>query len=401
MELAIEENLSLRARRTTLAAEERQAELAWNSFIPSLTASGSLSRRNEEIQTAPPADPYNTTAGYSLSAQLTIPPGILQEIDAIRRSVAASRLSYEEAEESIAEQVRKLYFSLILVREKLAVDRSGVVTAEENYRQTERDYANGRVDSRTLTQAELQLEEARLDLKRSEASMEDSMATFKSLLGIEAEQQVLLTGELPVDGDDLSLPALSAGSRSDVARYEAEIAAQRASVSSATRSRWLPTLSLSANYDPSTADPFNPDNRELYGEWNDSGSLAVSLTFGLAGMLPFSQQSLSQERAEAQLESLQLQKQDALELAIREYDSLRRNIESTISSLESRRLNLELAREVESLTREAYESGTTDFVSLIEAQTDVEEARLALLQEAYTLKSSLIELEYAAGGGSN
>ncbi len=399
IERAFKENLFLRAQRVTLATEERQADFAWNIIVPTVSAGGSLSRRNEEIPAPFPAEPYHTTAGYSISAQLAVPPGIVQQVEAVRRNMAAARLSYEDAEENIAEQVRKLFYSLILVQERLGVNRSSVITAEENFRQTRRDYDNGRVDSRTLKQAELRLAEARLVHERTEASMEDSLAIFKSLLGIAEQQEIRLNGTLPEDGTDQSLPPFEAGSRNDIARYEAQIQAQEAMLYAANRSRWLPTVSLTGSYAPSTADPFNPDNDTLHGEWTDSGSLSVGLTFRLDGMLPFSQTSISEDRSAARLSALRLEKQDALDRARREYDSLRRNIERSRTALESRRLNLGIAREVENLTREAYERGTTDFVSLIEAQTDVEEARLALLQEAYNLKSSLIEIEYTAGRG--
>lgn len=398
---ALEQNLSLQARRITLSAEERDAENAWNTLLPSLSVGGSLSRRNEEITTAPPADPYHVSAGFSLSAQLTVPAGSLNEIEATHLRAVANRRSYEEAEENIAEQVRKLFFSLILMQEQLTVNRSSVATAEENYRQTQRGYDNGRYDSRTLKQAELQLEQARLDLARNESTVEDSMATFKNLLGIDDRQEIRFIGELPEDVSELDIPRFEADKRRDLSRYDAQIGAQEASINAISRGRWLPTISVSGSYAPSTADPFNPDNEELYGEWNDTGILSLNIAFALDGMLPFSRTGSAETRAEAQLAALRVEKQHASENARREYNSLRRRVNRTLSAIESTRLNLELAREVEGLTREAYESGTTDFLSLVEAQTDVEQARLALLQEAYNLKSTLIELEYAAGGGSN
>jgi outer membrane protein TolC len=125
--------------------------------------------------------------------------------------------------------------------------------------------------------------------------------------------------------------------------------------------------------------------------------MRITVSFGLESLLPFSQAAVSAERAAKEAAALRLDRQSAIESAEREYRSLVRSVRNARTALESQRLNVSLNEEVVQLTEEAYEAGQSDFLSLQEAQVDLAEARLALLNEAYNLKTNLIELEYASG----
>jgi outer membrane protein TolC len=400
---AVQENLSLRSQRTSLQATKRETETAWNMLLPSVSASGTLNRSNEEMGGGPslPGEPsvdaYHLSASASIDAQLTLVASIADQIERARRSYAASEHSYEEAKESTAEQVRKLFYSILLAQERIAVRETAVSTAEQNLEQVRASFEAGRVAQRTLRRAELSLEQSRLQLQESRTALEDSRATLKGLLGVEPERELELEGKLPVEAPaEGALPELESGARPDVARLGSRIEVQRARLAAAKKDRWLPSLTLGASYNPSLPDPFHPDNPPEK-EWTDNGSMRITVSFGLESLLPFSQAAVTAERAAKEAAALRLDRQSAIESAEREYRSLVRSVRNARTALESQRLNVSLNEEVVQLTEEAYEAGQSDFLSLQEAQVDLAEARLALLNEAYNLKTSLIELEYASG----
>ncbi|MFW5844248.1 MAG: TolC family protein, partial [Spirochaetota bacterium] len=155
-----------------------------------------------------------------------------------------------------------------------------------------------------------------------------------------------------------------------------------------------PTLTLSAGWNPTLADPFNPDNTVNDG-WVDRGSVGITLSLGLDDYLPFSASSVAVQAGRRSAESLRLQRQDALESARNEVDSLLRSLESSRVALESIELSLELATEVYTLTEEAYDEGAVSFVELLEAEEDLRDARSSLLSEQYRHLAALIDLEYA------
>jgi outer membrane protein TolC len=400
---AVSENLSLRSQRTSLSVTERETETAWNRLIPSVTASARMNRSNEAMGGGPSlpgeasVEEYHATFGASVNAQLTLVASIADEIDAASHNLAASRLSYEQATEQTAERVRTIYYSILLGEERIAVRERAVETAEQNLEQVEASFDEGRVDTRTVRQAELRLEQSRLQLQQSRAELDNALGTFRGLLGIEPDRSLELTGSLRVaDEESQPLPELSPGARPDVARLSSQIDSQNERVEAAEKNRFWPSLSLSASYSPGLPDPFDPDNPPDK-EWSDSGSVSVSIAFGLERLLPFSQEAVALESAQKRAAALQLDRQAAVESARREYASLVRAVENARAAVASQQLNVSLNEEVVDLTEEAYQAGQTDFVSLQEAQVSLAEARLALLNEVYNLRTSLIELEYAAG----
>lgn len=414
VERAVSENLSLRSQRTSLSATQRRTETAWNVLLPSVSAQGSLSRSSEARGggPTPPGQPtvdeYYTTGSASLDARWTLVASVLDEIESARHSLAASELSYEQAKQQTAQQVRNLYYTILLAQERIAVRETAVETAQQNLDQVQASFDEGRVDTRTVRQAELRLQQARQQRQRSQGQLDDAVANFKGLLGIAPDRDLELTGSLQFESvGDNELPDLAAGARPNVARLASQLESQEASLAAAKKNRWMPTLSLSASYTPSLEsaqgqsyngfpDPFTADNPPET-EWADSSNISVSLSFNFTRMLPFSQEAVAVQTAEKQAAALRLDRQAAVENAQREYESLVRSVENARAAVESQQLNVSLNEEVLQLTQEQYDAGQTDFISLQEAQVSVAEARLALLNEVYNLRTSLIELEYASG----
>jgi outer membrane protein TolC len=401
VERALKENLSLRAQQTTIATQARNADLWWNRLVPSFSVGSSLIRHNEEITPPPTAAPYSLSFALDLEARMTLTPGVAADVRSERDELEAAQSRYTDAGRSIERQVRRLFYSLLLDFERIQVAEFTRDLARETLEQTATDFRLGRVDSRTLRQAELGTQQAELRLRETRSQYEDSLAVFKNLVGIEEEAPLLLEGELP--GEDffrtMKSPEYAPDLRPDISAMDAELRAQGERITSMERGRSFPALGVAASWTPRTGDPFNPGNEGIYGEWNDTGGVSLSLRFELQELFPFSRSGTSLNTAEARLESLRLQKQDAVEAGLREYHSLLRRIDTRIAALDSRRMNLNLAREIYDLTDQAYRAGTTDLLTLRSARSEVEAARLDLLQETFNIKSDLIDLEYVSGVG--
>lgn len=398
---ALNENLSLRAQQATIAAQARNADLWWSRLVPSLSAGSSLIRHNEEIVPRPPADPYSLSVALDLEARFTFAPGVSADVRSEREDLSAARFRHTHAGRNIERQVRTLFYSLLLDYERIQVAELTRDLAQETLEQTAIDFRLGRVDSRTLRQAELSTQQADLRLRETRSAYEDSLAIFKNLLGIDEDVPVILEGELPAEDSFRTLepPGYAPDLRPDISAMNAEIRAQNERITSMERGRSFPVLGVAASWSPRSGDPFNPGNEGVYGEWNDTGGMSLTLRFELQELFPFSRSGTSLNSAEARLESLRLQKQDTAETGLREYRSLLRRIETRIAALESRRMNLDLAQEIYDLTDQAYRAGTTDLLTLRSARSEVEAARLDLLQETFNIKSDLIDLEYVSGVG--
>ncbi|MFP4431209.1 MAG: TolC family protein [Spirochaetaceae bacterium] len=396
---ALEYNLGLAANRQELAGSRRRAETAWNVLVPEVTASAGLQRTNEATAVLPPGEEYRLTAVGGVEGRLALSLAAIEGIRTAEMEYRTGAAGYRESAAAVEQEIRKSFYNLILLEEQLAVAVSSVETAEAGLAQARADYENGFEPELTLRQAQVSLQTAVLNAERRRAAVADARETFKRLLGIEQEVEIALRGSIRLpervsrDLDSLT-PEESLGGRFDIQTLDAQIARQESLNQANALNARTPTLTLSAGWNPTLADPFNPDNT-VNDEWVDRGSVGITLSLGLDDYLPFSASSVAVQAGRRSAESLRLQRQDALESARNEVDSLLRSLESSRVALESLELSLELATEVYTLTEEAYDEGAVSFVELLEAEEDLRDARSSLLSEQYRHLAALIDLEYA------
>lgn len=397
---ALSQNLQLEQRRVGLTTSSRNAETAWNALIPEVSLSGSLVRNNEEITLPPPGADYHTVLSAQVQARFTFSFASIEGIETARLRYHADQLSYEEAEREIARETRKLFYTLILQEEQIAVARNSVRIAEDTLDQRTEEYRNGITPEVTVRQAEVTVENRRLALQRQETAYSNTLAQVRLLLGIPQERTVELSGSIDSQPQFDAMPIVNREEltrRPDVRAITANIAAQRSAATAQRQLAWTPSLSLSASYNPNLADPFDPDNpaNDNWSEWNDRGSLSVTISVPVSNYLPVSKSSVEVFASEDAIDSLGVQRESILESALSEVSTLKRQLDSSHRSIESLELGLRLAEEVYELTLEAYEQGATDFLDVQEAEDDREQARYDLLRERFTYLTTLIDLEYA------
>ncbi len=394
VERAIVENLSLAQGRVNLSTSARSADTAWNALLPSMNVSGTLARSNEEISTT---DPYNTTFSARLEAQLVFSIASIEGISTARLQYINDQITYEQAVADVALAVRQSFYSLILAEQNITVAEQSVATAEETLVQTQTEFNAGLVSEVTLRQAEVTLRNRRLTLQRQEAAYDDALANFRLLLGIREEQVIELEGTIEVealDGLDEIAGRTDLTGRWDLQDIDAQIATRRSVNRATTQLERTPTVTLGASYSPALADPFNADN-PAGDEWNDQGSLSVTVTIPLDNYLPFSSTGVDLRGNDDILSALEIQRANVLDNARFEVDSLLRALQSSAVALESLELSLSLQEEIYLLTLDSYQQGVTDFIDVLEAADDLEEARYQLLSEQFTYLSTLLDLEYA------
>ncbi len=396
---ALEYNLGLAANRQELAGSRRRAETAWNVLVPDVTAAAGLQRSNEPVTVFPPGEDYSLTAQGSLEGRLSISLAAIEGIQTAEMEYRTGVAGYRESAAAVEQQIRKSFYNLILLEEQLAVAVSSVETAEAGLAQARADYENGFEPELTLRRAQVALQAAVLNAERRGTALADARETFKRLLGIEQDVEIALRGSIRLperasDGLGSLTPDESLGGRFDIQTLDTRVALQESLNRANALNARTPTLTLSAGWSPTLADPFNPDNT-VNDEWVDRGSVGITLSLGLDDYLPFSSSSVAVQAGRRSAESLRLQRQDALESARNEVDSLLRGLESSRIALESLELSLELAAEVYALTEEAYDEGAASFVDLLEAEEDLRDARSSLLSEQYRHLATLIDLEYA------
>lgn len=380
VELALAGNLSLARSRVDLAAAERALARAWNGAAPGITLSAGA-RRSSAME----AVPLSGSAGISV----TLAPRTLHEIRKARAALDAQTLAYDTAARSLELEVRKAYYSLALARENIAVLRQSLATAQKAYDQAEAKRKAGLASELDALSARVNLENLKPGLESALTAYETQKARFKQTLGLDPSAPLELAGSLAEASSvsKIELP-VSFGDSPAVATLRSSLESARVAEAAARSATRSPSLLLSGSYSLQSTDS---------GPWKDGGSLSATLSFSLDNLMPWSAAREAADKARDAVIKAESQLAEGIVAADISRESLRRSIEQSLSSLQARRLTVEMAERSYRLTEEAYAFGTKDVLSLQKAGDTLQEARANLLKEAFNLVSALLDLEYALG----
>ncbi len=389
---ALVANRGLRIERLALASERRLAETGWNRFLPSVSGSSSLSRSLP----ARVSDPYTVSAGAQASLSLSI-----ATIREGRRAVLQyqqGQISYEESERLLRRNVRRAYYAILVQQAELRVKRDAVETAELRYRRSKADYEDGLASRYTKLSDQVAWQRHLPELAALEDDLRAAETEFALLLGFARDTRVELVDELSVELIELEADRLVAvyrevrpAVRAEQLRItEDELAVQL------ERDRNLPNLSLSYSISRTHSTPFS-DPWLDDENWRTSGQVQLSLSLGLDRLVPSSAARVSVENRERRIAERELRLIDLREEAAEVVEQLVRRVQRTQEALGVRALTEETARLAYELAEQDYDEGLMDALELRNAALELEETRLAVLEEQLRLLNAYAELEYLLG----
>src|SRR6056297_879994 len=150
VEYALENNLGLKSEAINVRIKERTADYAWNRFIPTVQASGTMARMNAEqstfdfsggLPTMVDLPQWSVSAG--LDMWLTLSLAIGRGIRATQIDYQGGLISYEQAQRKLERDVRKSFYNLLLMRENRKLMVENIDAAERRYDQARINYENG------------------------------------------------------------------------------------------------------------------------------------------------------------------------------------------------------------------------------------------------------------------
>ncbi len=411
VQLALANNLGVELQDIDVRKAKRLVDNAWTVFIPQVSASGSLSRVNEVQERlsfqSGPTGPVPTfeegprwNLGAELSAGLSVNLQIIRNIQQTVQQYDLGVINLQDAKAQLRRDVRKQFYELLSQQENIRITRESIETAEERFEQTQINYDNGLVDEFTLLSSRVQLENLRPQLEQQQLGYRSSLMGFKQTLGIDPGEPVELEGR--IEADLISLEADAIIRDYLERRYDIQLARQSITLQElsldAKRAERYPTLSLNWRADPSFAgDPFDdPWFDDVENDWNQqSGAFSISITQPLDPLLPFSRTQVEIENLKDDVQKARIQLQQARTGAEIQIRQLVDQLETSRSAIEVRRLNVERARRAFSLAQEAYDAGNRELLEVREAEDELEQAQVQLLDEQKNYVVALLDLVYA------
>ncbi len=365
--LALERNLDVLSAWTEREKTEGALISARSALSPSLTLSGSSTRREDNGAAPERANSAAITLSQTLYAGGTLRAGERQAVLDSRK--AAEELEY--AKESVAQAVCASWYNVLQTEADLR-------TAEETlaYYTTSWTDFKKRVELGLSTKLEL----ARADQQRVNAEAEfigakNELAKAKvsllTLLRIDPTTEVEIDGTLEtvaVEGDAKRSLEKALSTRPDLQALVSEEEARKEAVAIAAGGM-KPTISLSASYQ------FNDSSSSLAAnnanEWTATLSVGIPVYDG--------------GYAKGRVRSAKASREQALQAVEKKKDALGEEtlnawmtLVSSLETAEAAKKNVELARESLRLAEVGYREGVNTQLDVLQARTSLTEAQRKL-----------------------
>jgi outer membrane protein TolC len=398
VDLAIENNLGLEADRVDLRTARRAMSNTWNEFLPTVDLGVGLdySDRGRSFASFTPGDsPWDLTA--SISTRLPLSRASRYNVRDARLAFEAQDISLEEAERLLERDVKKDFFTLIVLRERIRLVEDDIATSEGRYDRARINYEEGLASELTVLRAQVTLENLRIDLEQAAVDYRIAEMRFKQLLGLDSDDAIDVDGTVDVETvsiGEVRLMEERISERFDVQALAKDIEILENQRKLTRAEEYCPILTLSYGYATILEDPFGADWGSA-GSWSGGNSVGISLSLPLDPLVPGSPGRLRVKEVEDSIEKTRIELVETRQLAEIEIDSILLRIEKSLRTLNALERNGDLAERTYRLTEQEYEAGLTDLTVLEDVFDDLQEIRLDILEERYTYLEALFDLEYA------
>ncbi len=348
-------------------------------------------------------------AGFDMSWELDLWGRIRRSIEAADADVSAAAALLDSARLSIASEVARNYFEWHSIRRQLRVVEQDIDTTGQSLKLVQARTDGGLADQLDVVRQRAILEELRARLPQLQEQETHTINQIALLLGtrpgaLQDELNNALTNQpdaaARAGGDmlaPLALPDLTLGLPSQVARRRPDIRAAEAQLHAATASIGVAVADLYPSITLGAGFGYESTSEGKFGDW---GSRTWSI--GPTLRLPI----FDQGRRRAVINLRQLQQQ---ETAVAYQQTILRawqEIDDALSAYHAETVRNRELRDREQSSRQAYElakaryrGGLTDFLTELDAQRTLLQARRDLVDSNGQLRVRLVAVYKAVGGG--
>ena len=373
-------------------------------FLPEVTLSGSkiLDEKLMTIEIPPffPGGEPTTatlrfTRNYAFSFQVVQPVFTGGKIFFNYKNAELDlRLAREKEKNSRADtilNVRKAFYNIQILQELLNAHKEAYALAEGNYKNVKNSFDLGMASQYDLLRAELAFSAVKPDVLRVENLLETSTLGLKLLLGLPANQEVRLQGELGYRQVQLELANLlqsSLKSRSELLQLQM----QRQKVANLLKIAWaqyVPNFSLVASYNYQS-DYFNFSKNNWDNYYNISLGVSFPIFTGLKRSAQIGEMNVMKKIMDLNVRQLG----DATRLEVESgYRSIRQEYENIQMGLK----NVESAKEGVRIAELSYQEGMITILELNSSYNELTRAKVNYLQALYNYNIAIAELEKITG----
>jgi len=399
---AFQHSPSITAAQAALRQAEETAKAARGSLFPSLDASVGATRQKQSgaqfaglgagAIASEPFTVYN--AGVSVGYVFDIFGGVRRGIEAQEAQADITRAQLDATYLTLAANVITASFQEASLREQVKATHEIVDSLKQELDIAQKQQAIGAKSlSDTLAvRSQLAATEATLPpLEKQLSTTQNQLATYLGVTPAQLQMQPVTLADVTLPTDiPVSLPSTVVAQRPDIRAASAQLHAATAAVGVATADM-LPKLSLNGSL---TSQSLTESG--LLG----AGSGGWSIGLGLLQPLFHGGQLLHQKRAaEAGMDAALADWQQTVLVAFQNVADALQALDYDAQSLRAQSISERDAEKLLSLTRAQYRVGAVDYLTLLSAERQYQQARIAAINARASRLADTAALYAALGGG--
>ena len=385
----------LRLARARLRQARAGRDQAASGLWPSLSASAGASRNLDAAAPGGQSGPTLYDAGFDARWEVDVFGATRQGIEAADADRAASEASLRSTRVSLVSEVALNYVEVRSYQRRTTIAQDNLKSQAETLEITDWRYQAGLATSIEVEQARTSLEQTRAsipDLTVAQAAAENRLAVLLGRSPGALRERLAPARTLP------ELPAaIATGIPADVLRQRPDLVAAERTLAAETartgqrQAKRFPSLNLGASFGWQ-AYGFAALGGTATLARAVSGALAATLFDGGRLRSDVEIQSAIQEQALIAYQASVLAALEEIENALASYAAGRERVEA-------RRAAAAAARNAALLSRDLYQSGLTDFQTVLNTDRTRLSTEDALATAEAGMRTSLIRLYKALGGG--
>lgn len=403
--LALKNQPSIKASQQNVIAGRGRETQARSSYFPQLNASTGYS----EDHAAGGAFGDSVTKSYTTTLQLN---QILYDfgrtgntLDVMRWGTRSSEHDRDRTVHDVILNVKQAYYSLLAAKNLVEVAQKRVEQTESHLAQAQAFFKAGSKPRFDVTRAEVDVNNARLNLINAGNSVRIRTIALNNAMGIDPGKATEIEDTFPPAPEVPPLEKAqeeSLKNRPELLKAEADIAAAKARVR-AEQANYFPTLSVNGAYNWATGTqdlgqlpPLVPgiSGRQLVGDIDKSWNAGIILS------VPLFQGGVTRGRvseARANMIALQAQRDSATQSVLLEVNQSYADMESAKVRIDVMESSLQKARESLQLAEGRYQAGVGPSIEVTDAQLAAVQAETEHIQARYDYEMSVARLLKAMG----
>lgn len=391
LSIAYQNSYSVKTALSKLEKTRQQLNEAKGHFGPQVSLGATDTIYTPPIQTFGPTGPSEADAKQG-TATIALPVDISGLINlglrAAKASVAAAQDSVDAAKLDLKRDVRRSYFSLLQAEEVVRVDKQALASAQQRLKDTDAQFRAGTAAKVDVLRAQVQVSSAQIDLSTAIRNVALAKQSLNNTLSrpIETDFEPAPIASVPtMTQSAATLNAIAQKVRPDLNSLR-ENANVLALVTKAQEGGLKPSLSLSTTFSRN----FNPTE-----------GTRVSQTVGVIALTwPVFDSGITRSKVKEAR-----QDEEQLKISIQQLGlGISLEVRSALTNINTASERLKLAEEQVTVAEEAFrlsnvrrDAGEGILVEVIDAQTDLTRARVALVSARYDYLAAYADLQRAVG----